>query len=175
MDGIPKILDELPHYNRHRGPNSDHKKRQRAPSAPTSPTPGSSFGLDTISEKPKKSAMKQPRAAPGSTFNQSRFFAGTISGKPTENDATVYQPGLANNTVGAFDPSGTSFGVARGLPLGLQINTDVANEGSLGYASGAQVQMLTQMPGMDTVIAANAGAVIGKPPKTPTKSRWWRK
>ena len=112
--------------------------------------------------------MKQPRSTAGGALNQSRFFAGA---KAFEHDASSYQPGVSNSAVGAFDPSGLSFGAVRGgPPLGLHINTDVTHDGSLGYASGAQAQMLMQNPGAEVGVAAT-----GKPPKTPTKSRWWRK
>ncbi|KIM31802.1 hypothetical protein M408DRAFT_21014 [Serendipita vermifera MAFF 305830] len=158
MDGIPKILDELPNHNRRHPPNSD-KKRHRAPSAPSSPAPGSSFALDAIPEKPKKSAMKQPRPSTGKSTAKNE-----VGGDP----------------MSSFDPNAASlsFGAARGgKPLGLpRIDTDMANGGSLGYASGEQTQMLVQVPGAETVGVANAAAVTTKAPKTPTtKKSWWRK
>jgi hypothetical protein len=169
MDGIPKILDELP---RHRPFASDQRKRenrQRPPSAPNSPTPGSSFGLGTIAEKPKKSSMKPPRSPIGPPFNQSKFNNGPYMDKADASEAGGYQPGMMN-AVGSFDPSGTSFGVARGGLPALHINTDTANTMS-GYASGMQMQI----PGGEgqgaSVAAVGTGTV--KPPKTPTKSRLW--
>jgi hypothetical protein len=169
MDGIPKILDELP---RHRGFASDQRKRenrQRAPSAPNSPTPGSPFGLGTIAEKPKKSSMKPPRPSFGPPFNQSSFNDGPYMDKADAKEAGGYQPGMMN-AVGSFDPSGTSFGAARGGLPALHINTDTANT-ALGYASGMQMQI----PGGEGQGASVAALSTGtaKPPKTPTKSRLW--
>jgi hypothetical protein len=164
MDGIPRILDELP---RHRGFASDQKKRdnrQRVPSAPTSPAPGSSFGLGTIAEKPKKSSMKPSRSP---SFNQSKFNVGPYVDKADANEAGDYQPGMLN-VEGSFDPNGTSFGAGRGLPA-LQINTDAANTVS-GYTNGIQMQIPGEGQGA-SVAPVSTGTV--KPPKTPTKSRLW--
>jgi hypothetical protein len=166
MDGIPRILDELP---RPRGFASDQKKREdrrRAPSAPTSPTPGSSFGLGTIAEKPKKSSLKPPRSP---AFNHSRFNNGPSVDKADTNELGNYQAGTLNG-MGSFDSSGMSFGAARGGLPALHINTDAANTVS-GYASGMQMQI----PGGEGQGASIAPVSTGtaKPPKTPTKSRLW--
>ena len=173
MDGIPEILDEPPRYRRF---PSDHKKRenrQRAPSAPTSPTPGSSFGLGTILEKPKKSAMK-PSRSPVAPLDPSRFNHGPYVEKTDGSDMGRYQPGMMD-AVGSFDPNITSFGAARGgAHMGLQINTDAAGAVS-GYASGTQTQISAGEGVGGSVAAVSTGTV--KPPKTPTKSRLfnWRK
>lgn len=169
MDGIPKILDELPRPRPFASDQRKRENRQWPPGAPNSPTPGSSVGLGTIAEKPKKSSMKPPRSPTGPPFNQARFNNGPYMDKPDANEAGGYQPGMMN-AVDSFDPSGTSFGVARGGFPALHINTDAANT-VLGYASGMQMQN----PGGEgqgaSVAVVSTGTV--KPPKTPTKSRLW--
>ncbi|KIM31910.1 hypothetical protein M408DRAFT_63937 [Serendipita vermifera MAFF 305830] len=162
MDGLPELLEALPNHHRHRGPNSERKRR--APSASSSPAPGFSFALDTIPEKPKKSAMKQLRPSTGKSTAKNE-----VGGDP----------------VSSFDLSGVSlsFGAAHGgklldLP---PIKMDEANGNSLGDASGEQAQRLIQLPGAETVGEANAdGSIIAatdtiRPPNSSRKNSWWRR
>jgi len=176
MDGIPWELDEMPRQMAHRP--KDHKfssapapksqNRRRPPSAPTSPTPGSSFGLDTISERPrKKSAMKPPRTPtqPSSGYDQGIGVIGDrIAGNGTGN-------------MGEFELPPKSFGAGRGgPPLNLaQVDTDAAN----AYLSGGVGRNRLAIQSTDGIVAAastlpaTTGPVVTKPPKTPTMSRLW--
>lgn len=172
MDGIPWELDALPRQMHHKPkehviasePKKKNNNRRRPPSAPNSPTPGSSFGLDTISERPKtpgRSAMKAPwKAAPSDNFRpEGDFIPGTGMGEYDTN----------------MDAAAKSFGAWRpGTSGGLSIDTTAAN----GYASTTDLAGAGGIGGLqnsesNTMVGAPAPA--GKP-KTP---KWgfmkWKK
>ncbi|KAG8826735.1 hypothetical protein FRC17_008130 [Serendipita sp. 399] len=126
MDGVPWELDEMPRQMSHRP--KDHtfapaptKKNRRAPSAPSSPAPGASFGLDPISEKPKKSSMKPSRTP--------------VPALPNGNDGML--PGDNGiDSIDAFDPSGMPTGRGK---AGLRIDAEAANASAV-LASGYGTQ-----------------------------------
>lgn len=175
MDGIPWELDALPRQMHHKPkehviasePKKKNNNRRRPPSAPTSPTPGSSFGLDTISERPKmptKSALKTPWAAPASMLVD-----------PIRSDGG-FMAGIGGGI--GMDTNAKSFGARRpGTSSGLSIDTTAANSYDAA-ASTPELGGVAIMQNSDSVLAAATGAPVptGKP-KTP---KWgfiksWRK
>lgn len=189
MDGIPWELDEMPRQMAHRP--KEHKfssapapknnnNRRRPPSAPTSPTPGSSFGLEPISERPtKKSAMKQPRNVNQAAFaqqQQQQDSQGMFYGDQQQSS------GLEGGA--EFFPPPKSFGAGRGMPAGLiHVNTDAANAYlSAGVAGNGMaihstdgITTMSSSAAPAPVAAAGGGPTVAKQPKTPISRLFnWR-
>jgi hypothetical protein len=167
MDGIPPEVGRLPRPMAHRpkehksSPAPKSQNRRRPPSAPTSPTPGSSFGLDTISEGPKKkkSAMKPRRTPnlPSQGFDQD---IGVIGDR-------FY--GNGSGPMGEFGRPAKSFGAGRGIGL-AHVDIGAAN----AYLSGGVATNGMAIHSTDGIVTLPATEpALAKPPKAPTMSRLW--